>query len=257
MNTLDVRVRNMIIAVLAVLCLFLVIQSIAALAKMEKDDGMYPSNVITVRGTGEALGTPDIATFSFTVREENKDVAAAQQAMAEKGNKAKDFLKAQGIEEKDIKTESYYSNPEYNYSNGMMYPSNPVLRGYSVSETVSVKVRDTAKAGEILTGLAALKIGEVGALSFTIDDIDALKMEAKKEAIDKAKAEAENIASALGVDLEGIVSFYEEYPYEGGYGGEMMNASMDKSSGITIAPTFEVGEQKVTANVTITYEIED
>lgn len=263
MNTLDTRTKNLLTVVLGMLALFLLIQSIAALAGIEEKDNMMPANVITVRGMGEALATPDIATFSFTVREQGKDVAATQKTMTDKSNKAIAYLKEKNIAEKDIKTESYYTNPQYDYRSticrdGYCPPSKPILSGYEVAMTVSVKVRDVAKAGELLTGIAELKIGEVSALSFTIDDMETLKTQAKKQAIAKAKAEAEEIANALGVDLERIVSFYEEYPYDRPYGGEM-DASMSsvKVQNTSASPDIRPGEQKVTANVSITFEVED
>jgi uncharacterized protein YggE len=253
---LDNRVRTLVIIVLALLGLFLLIQSIAAAVAIDEKDGMMPTNVISVRGVGEVVGTPDIATFSFTIRENAKDVAAAQQAMTEKSNRAIDYLKEQGIDEKDMKTESYYTNPTYQY---LINPSRQTISGYEVSRTVSVKVRDLAKAGNFLTEIAALQIGEVSGLSFTIDDIESLKADAKKQAIEKAKEDAEKTADALGVDLGEIVGFYEEYPYDrpyesAGYGGDMMSATKVQNA---VAPALQPGETKVTATVSISYELED
>lgn len=251
----------MIIAVLAVLALFLVIESVAVLFSIKQKSDVYPTNTITIRGTGEAIGTPDIATFNFTVREKSKDIASAQKLMTEKVNKAIDYLKQQGVEAKDIKTESYYSSPSYDYVNSSMmypvYPSNTVLTGYEVSETVTVKARDITKAGGFLTAIANLKIGEVSALTFAIDDLDALKVEAKKMAIEKAYADAKATAKTLNVRLRGVVGFYDETPnMAGGYDGSMMNASI-KVMEVGPAPTLETGEQKVTVNVSVTYEIKD
>lgn len=264
MHTLeDSRVKTLIIAVLAVLALFLLAQSVAVIKGIDEKDDMM-QNAITVRGTGEAVGIPDIATFTFTVRESGKDVTAVQQAMATKVNKAIDYVKQQGIEEKDIKVVSYYTNPTYEYSSAPCTsfscpPSRQTLSGYEVAQTVSVKARGEVKnkAGEILTGIAALKVGEVSSLSMTIDDLDALKLQAKEEAIEKAKVEAGRIAKALGVDLDEITSFYEEYPYEPyGYEGEMdMGMSSVKSQG-AVSPQLPAGEQKVTATVSITYKID-
>jgi len=262
MHILDIRIRNMIIAVLAVLALFLLVKSVGAIKEIADKSDAYPAATISVRGTGEAIGTPDVATFNFTVREKSEDVASAQKLMSEKANKAIDYLKQQGVEVKDIKTESYYTNPMYDYvqeaSTEMMYPVYPskqVLTGYEVSETVSVKVRDIKKAGEFLTAIAKLKIGEVSSLSFTIDDKEALKAEAKKMAIEKARKDAEHIAKSLNVDLKGVVGFYEETPYEGGmYEANMMNVKV-MDGGAT--PNLETGEQKVTVNVSVTYEIKD
>jgi len=252
---LDPRVKNIIIAVLGVLTLFLLIQSVAGIYKIKESRNTYPTNIISVRGTGEVVGTPDVATFSFTVREKGKDEATAKNLMSIKANKAIDFLKQQGIEVKDIKTENYYSNPVYTYPSGpVIYSGDPVITGYEVAQTVSVKVRKIDDAGKILSGIANLKIGEVGSLGFAIDDLDSLKNEAKKLAIEKAKAEAKTIAKNLDVDLERVTGYYEEIPYDPGmgYGGEMnMMAIKDQS----VSPNLQVGQQKITISVSISYEI--
>lgn len=263
MNTyFDAKVRKLLIVTLSVLILFLVVESIAALADIGiRKESVMPSNVISVRAEGEAVATPDIATFSFTVRETAKDAASVQQAMSDKANKAIAYLKENGIEDKDIKTENYTTNPKYDYqggvcNGGICTPSKQILSGYEASESVSVKVRDTAKAGTLLTGIAGLSVGEVSSLSFTIDDTDALKAKAKADAIKKAKADAEATAKNLGVHLGKIVGFYEESDGDL-YRSASVAPTMMKAEGFAgnVAPDLEKGEQKVTSAVSITYEV--
>jgi hypothetical protein len=253
-------IKNLIILVLSALVLFLFIESIAVVSDIGiKKESFMPSKVITIRGVGEALATPNIATFSFTVREEDKDVAIAQQKSSDKANKAISYLKEKGIEDKDIKTESYNTNPKYDYSGrvvcplGYCPPVKPVLTGYEVSESVSVKVRDVSKAGELLAGIANISIGEVSGLSLTVDSPEAIKAIAKADAIAKAKIEAEATAKNLGVRLGRVVGFYEEnssdgYPVSSG-GPMMMKASVDS------VPNIQTGEQKITSTVSVTYEV--
>jgi len=253
-------VKNLIITVLSALALFLLIESVVSITDINlKKESVMPANVITIRGVGEAIATPNIATFSFTVREEAKDVASAQQKSSDKNNKAIAYLKEKGIEEKDIKTESYNTNPKYDYSGGVVCslgycpPAKPVLTGYEVSESVSVKVRDVSKAGELLAGIANLSIGEVSGLSFTIDSPEVLKASAKANAISKARADAEVTAKNLGLRIGRVVGFYEEtpsdvYPMQSG-GPVMMKASVQS------APDIQTGEQKITSTVSVTYEV--
>lgn len=244
-------IKNLIITVLSALALFLLVESVVVIADLNiKKASVVPSNVITVRGVGEVLATPDIATFSFTVREEAKDVSTAQKKSSEKANKAIAYLKEKGIEEKDIKTQNYYTNPKYDY----VPNAKPLFTGYEVSESVSVKVRDIEKAGDILAGIASLSVGEVGGLSMTIDSPEALKISAKADAIAKAKIDAEATAKNLGLRLGRVVGFYEEntnggdYPIA--YGGAMSAKVMEVS-----APSIQPGEQKITSTVSITYEV--
>ncbi len=260
MNTFfDQQTNTIIKVVLGLLGLFLIVQAGVAIADAVARHDSIPSNkTINVQGTGEAVGIPDVATFTFTVREKAKDAPAAQNAMSEKANKAIAYLKSEGIDAKDIKTENFQSNPTYaNVSCGMYGCPSPAITGYEVSETVSVKVREKDKAGNLLKGVIDLKIGEVSGLQFVIDDTDALKAEARANAIEKARIQAEKIADSLGVNLSDVVSYYEDpgfMPYaEAAYGGDMMRGEV-KSAGT--APTLEAGQSKVRSTVTVTFQID-
>jgi uncharacterized protein YggE len=221
--------------------------------------GIVPStNVISVSGTGEAITVPDIATFSFSVTENAKTVKEAQDKSATKINTALNAIKKGGVAEKDIKTLSYNIAPHYDYTqlacvNGYCPPGKSVLNGYDVSQTIQVKVRDLTKAGELFGTIGSAGVQTVDGLAFSVDDIDSVKALARADAITKAKAKAEKIADALGVSLVRITSYSDSsndvaYPM---YSGrvEMMSAKAD------VVPQVPAGEQKVTANVNITYEI--
>src|SRR5690606_11626549 len=113
-------------------------------------------NTITVSGEGEVFAVPDVASFSFTVSADAETVAAAQEDSAEKMEAVLEAMRGMGIEEKDIKTMDYSVYPRYSYTQGACTPmscppSRQVLEGYTASQNVSVKVRDTEKAGEALS----------------------------------------------------------------------------------------------------------
>ena len=216
---------------------------------------------ISVVGKGEATAVPNIATFSFSVHAEDIDAATAQSKSATAMNAIIDYLKGANIEEKDIKTEYYNLNPRYEYPNIIcadgVYcpPGERVLRGYEVDQSVSVKVRDTSKAGELISGVGERGATNVSGIQFTIDDEDNIKAEAREEAIADAQAKAEKLAGDLGVRIVRMTGFWEDqgaYPY--GYGGAEMGVStMAKDA--AVAPSIPVGENTVTAQVNISYEV--
>ena len=212
-------------------------------------------------GAGEIFAVADTATFSVTVRETAKQVKDAQDAATKKGNDIIAYLKAQGIEEKDIKTIDYSVQPQYEWtraacsSEGFCPPGRQVLTGFQVSQTLSVKVRDTKKAGELLSGVGTRGASEVSGLSFTIDDEDALNAQARDEAIADAQKKAEELADSLGVTLVRVVGFQEStspYPPMYAYGMGSAERAMDLKASV---PEVPVGENKIVSNVTITYEI--
>ena len=223
---------------------------------------MYPMPLnISVTGEGEASGIPDIGQFSFGVTGEGVDAAAAQASSAAKINDVIAYLKEQGVEEKDIKTENYNLYPKFRYENtpclgGWCPGGQEIADGFEVSQMVSVKVRDTAKAGMLIAGVGEKGATNMSGLTFTIDDESALTTEARSKAIIDAKEKAEKIAADLGVDIVRVTSFYENEGYYGqpyAYGGDMMMES--KAELAQVAPGTPVGENTTKVSVSLTFEV--
>ncbi len=221
--------------------------------------GVIPTNTISVSGKGEVFGVPNIAEFTFSVNEKGDTVTVAQKKATEKMNAVLAYLKGAKISDKDIKTQSYNINPMYEYQQSVCTkfscpPARSILTGYEVSQSVSVKVRDVARAGEVLSGIGSLEVQNLSGLNLTVDNQDALAREARQIAISDAEVQAKNLAKDLGVRLVRIVSFNES-----GYNPPMpMYFSKDSYATGSVAnpaPEIPVGQNKITSNVTITYEI--
>lgn len=252
-----------VITVLILLAVYLGIQSLNSLKSGQYiGRGDYPANVISVNGSGDVFATPDTGTFSFSVVEEAKTSKEAQDKASTGINTVLAGIRSLGIADKDIKTTAYNLYPKYDYSQpascaaGYCPPGRQVLTGYEVSQTVTIKIRDTAKAGDVLTKAGSLGAKNISGLDFVTDDPDALVAQARDKAIQDAKEKAEVLAKSLGVKLKRIVNFSEN-----GGGSPVFYASasgMMKSADVMAAPVPEIptGENKITSNVTITYEVE-
>ena len=247
---------------LGMLTIFALILSIKGIKEI-RYVGSNPdvTSTINVDGTGYAISMPDIATFSFSVTETAKTVAAAQEAATKKINAALKTVEDAGVAKKDVSTESYNINPHYEYqttacANGSYCPGKNVLTGYDVSQSISVKVRDLAKAGSILASIGSLGVQNVNGLSFSVDKPEAVQAEARAKAIADAREKAAVLADKLGVSLGRVVNFSEN---AGGYPRPLLYAMSAKAPGATdsaqVTPEIPTGEQKVTSTVSITYEI--
>lgn len=221
-------------------------------------------NSITVNGKGESVSIPDIATFSFSVTEMAKQVDQAQSQATDKINAVIKALKDGGVAENDIKTTSYNISPHYEYNqtvclNGYCPSGKPILTGYDVSQSIEVKIRDLKKAGALFATVGSMGVQNVNGLTFSIDDIDTIKSQARELAIKNAQEKAKTLSNQLGVHLVRITSFYDQsdepvYPY--GIGGDAYaGVSMKAQSAVAPVPDIPSGEQKVTSRVSITYEI--
>lgn len=230
--------------------------------------GTTATNVISFDGKGEVFAAPDLAVVTFTIRENSKDIKDAQDKVTAKETAVLAFLDKSGIDKKDIKAESYNSYPKYDwkqspcvysadsYSGTYCPPGKSVLSGYEVSENITVKVRDLSKAGDVMSGVGAVGITEMNGPNFSIEKEDQLKAQARKMAIDEAKAKAESLAKDLGVHLVRIVNFNENgnYPMPM-YASGMATKADSMMREAAPAPALPAGENKITSNVTITYEI--
>jgi len=213
-------------------------------------------NVIAVSGKGEISVTPDMAEVSFAVTSENMDVAQASNAVNTKMAAVLAELKADGVADADVKTTGYDIEPRYNYvnsANAQMYPypgGTQVLAGYDVTENIDLKIRDLKSVGKVMTDLATLKVTNVSGLSFTESNYDDLVKQARDAAITDARSQAQALAKSLGVSLDKIVSYNEGGNYPVPMYAAMSAGSMAKAD--AVLPT---GQNKITSNVTVTYEI--
>lgn len=207
-------------------------------------------NSITIYGEGKVFAKPDIGQISFSVITEGKTVADVQKNNTEKMNKVISAIKTAGVDEKDIKTTNYSISPRYQYNLGK-----ETLIGYQVSQTLDVKIRNLDNFGAIIGKAAENGANQIGSLSFTFDDPEAIKIEARQKAIENARKKAEALASTLGVKLVRIIDFSEtasEPPtlYNYSYKEEYGRGGADVS-----APSIQTGQNEMTSNVSITYEI--
>ena len=244
---------------LILLVVFLGVSALSGLKDLRNPNPVY--NAITVNGEGEAFAVPDIASFSFSVSEDAPNVSDAQAGVTEKMDAILEALKGAGIEEKDIKTSDYSVYPKYVYSSApcsVNYcpPSQSRQDGYTANHSVTVKVRDTEKAGEVL-GLAGEKgATNLSSISFTVDDMDAITDEARAEAIKNAKEKAEMLADELGVKIVRVMGYSDNT--SGGYPMPYGSAIRMEAAGDMVqakAPTLPTGENKVSISVSVTYEI--
>jgi uncharacterized protein YggE len=252
-------VRIALIVVLAVLALFLLAETMNTLANSGRPS-VPATDTITVQGAGQATLPPDVARVSFTVENTAAAVAGAQAATTKQANAALDFVKGQGIADKDVKTLSYNISPQYSYPNpcplGSMCPTYsgaPKVTGYQVSETIQVTMHDLTAVGTMLGGLGKLGVQNLNGPAFALDDATAGYDAARADAISKAKAQATLLAKQLGVALNKIVNFSES---SGGYAYPVYAMSMSTADSKTApTPNVPVGENTYNASVSITYEI--
>jgi uncharacterized protein len=263
-NTIcNCKKSHAIIGVFAILFLISITAWFAIGAWDKFNSGSNDPNkpIISVSGTGEIYAKPDLGLIQLSVVTQKKTVAEAMAENTKSMNAVIAAVKSQGVADKDIKTTGFNISPQYEWQKVacLAYPcpdGKNILIGYEVNQQIDLKVRALDKVGDIIQKSTTAGANQVGNLQFTIDDEDAVKKQAREQAITKAQAKAKELASQLGVRLVKIVSFTENgnNPYP------MYDYASSKAIGmgggeISAAPSIQTGENKITVSVSITYEI--
>ena len=208
------------------------------------------TNTVSFSGEGKVVAKPDIAKVNLSILTTAVSSKAAQDDNSKKSKAVTDYLKKQNIDDKDIKTTSYNIYPQYKYS---QYGGNPEITGYQVNQSIEIKIRNLDNVSNILDGVVAAGANQVNQLSFEIDNPDALKAEARAKAIADAKKKAGELQSQVGISLGKIVNFSENtggYPVPIYY--DAKGIGMGGGGG---GPSIPTGENEISVNVSITYQI--
>jgi len=208
------------------------------------------TNTVSFSGEGRVVSKPDIAKVNLSIVTNALTSKIAQDENSNKSKAVTDYLKKQNIDDKDIKTTGYNIYPQYKYP---QYGGQPTITGYQVNQTMEVKVRDLDKVSNILDGVVSAGANVVNQLSFEIDSPEALKAEARTKAIADAKKKANELKSQVGISLGKIVNFSEN---TGGYPIPVyFDAQIKGMGGGDGGPSVPTGENEITVNVIITYQI--
>ncbi len=235
------------IAILTALVVLVALLAIGTVSAADTSD----DRTITASGTGSVIGTPDRAQISLAVETENIDVKAAQAENAAIMTKVMDALKAAGIPKDALKTTGYNIYPVYDDSK---FPIGQKIKAYRVTNTLTVTLHDVSRTGEVIDIGVANGINQANSIQFLLSDEQAqvLRTEALKEATARAAADAQTVATALGVNITAV----KTVDVGQGYTPVLFQnyARSDSASGVAPTP-IQPGDVTVTATVSVTYLI--
>lgn len=212
---------------------------------------------ITVSGQSERSIAPDEAHLTINFGALDKKLENAKTAHDKKLQEVLSITKAAGIAEAQVKTLSFTTQPQYTWQTNKQ-----VFRGYRVQSTFDVTVRETSKLGELMDKLSSAGLeagdgqewGSLLSLSYHISNPEKIRNEMLADAIRNARAKAENMASAAGGKVGDVVQINESAAPNFIFQPQpmlAMAAMEDKAA----APAPPAGEQKVTATVTVVFEL--
>ncbi len=207
---------------------------------------------IWVTGEGSLTVVPDIALLNLGVEAEAETVAEAQGQAATAMAAVKAELDRYGTSDRDIKTTQFRISPMRRRSEEKQAEE---VIGYRVINTVTVKVRKVDEAGKVIDAVAAAggDLIRINDISFTVDDPEAYKEEAREKAMADAEAKAKQLAKLGNVKL-GPPSYINE---SGVSGPAPRPAFTEAMMPAQTAPTeISPGEMEIRLSVQVVYGID-
>jgi len=237
--TIGVVAAVLLLAVLAGLVGLLYARPVTA----QTSAGVPGMRQVTVVGRGEVKGAPDTATVQIGVETE---AATAKDALAQNSAKAtavQDQLTKLGVDAKDIQTNNFSINPAYG-NDGRQ------VTGYRVSNMVTVKIRQLDQAGTLLDQVVQAGANSIYGISFSVENPEALLDQARKAAIENAKARATQLAGASGAAIGDVLVISENVGAQP-IPMPMMARAQEMAPGQ--AAPVQPGEQSFSVDVQVTY----
>ena len=226
---------------------------LAAAAPILAQEAKPREAVISVTGDGESSMAPDMAVVTLSVVKQAK---TAREALDENNKAMKDVLgalKSGGIAERDLQTSGFSIQPQYNYPQPVDgQQQQPQLIGYQTINSITVRLRDLAKLGQVIDQSVTLGINQGGEIQFTNDKPDAAIEEARKNAVAEAVKKAKTLSEAAGVKLGRVIEINENEPRplpQPAYRATMMKEA-------DAAVPVQGGETTYHVSVTVTFAIE-
>jgi uncharacterized protein len=207
-----------------------------------------PVSSIRVTGDAKISARPDRVQIDIgvTTRAPHSEDAAAQNARAVEAVLAA-VRKASGPTA-TLRTVNYSLHPDYQYHSG---GGEPTLTGYTASNVVQVTLDDLAKIGGAIDAATQAGANQVQGIQFTLRDQDAVRAEALRTAAQRARAEADVLAQALGLKVLRVLTVEENTPRI----TPVRVFAAARSAAAEAATPVEAGTLDVTANVTLTVEV--
>jgi uncharacterized protein YggE len=215
--------------------------------------GGASERTLRVEGLGETKVAPDEAFLTLAMDTLAPTAKAAAEDNARKMDKVITALVQAGLARKDIETSDYAVSPEYQPP--VKPNEEPKLKGYRVSNSVEVHVRELARVGALLDTALGAGANRVDSVRFGLSKPEVAQGEALRNAVERARQSAQVLATSLGVKLGPVLDASTVTQPQRPLPMERFQARAARSEADVTTP-IQPQEQTVTATVTLVFAIE-
>lgn len=208
-----------------------------------------PPPTLNVNATATVRRAPDVAVIQLAVETLAPTAGEASDQNAARMDAVLRAVRAQGIPAASIRTQRLELQPRYDHQR----EGEPRIVGYQAVNQVTVRMEDVAAVGSIVDAAVRAGANRVTGIRFELAEPESAYHEALRQAIAKARAEAEVAAAALGMRLGEPV-----HVSTGGFNPPAppfrQDMAMARAESMA-APPVEPGELEVHASVSIAWRL--
>ena len=236
------------IMVLALALLFCASMGTAAFAE---DEWLFArTGVLEVRGQAVRTVMPDTVELTIGAMAQHENEKDALSEVNEVIANVIASLKALDVPENQIKTSRLDISPRYS-----TFGSTRRIVGYTASVSLTVTLKDFEMINTVIDTSVSHGANNLGGMRFSFSEEGLVYRQALTDAITAARAKAEAMAAAAGVELGTLLllreSGYNTYAYRNQYAMAEADMSMDGSyAGAQVMS----GELQIQASVDLTFE---
>jgi uncharacterized protein YggE len=203
---------------------------------------------VVVAGLGKVSGTPDVLRVQLGVEVRRADVSAALKDANTVQSRVREALRGDGVDPKDMQTADVSLYPAYT--------NKGAPNGYTVNQSLIVKLRDLTHAGKAIGDavVAGGNAARVQGVSFALEDNAALLEKARDAAYGEAKKKADRYAQLSGRSLGQVELISEEVPQDPQpmpYARSALSAGVAQSSDVPL----DAGQSQVSVSVTVRWSL--
>ncbi len=204
--------------------------------------------LVTVMGEGTVKVVPDEVTIQVSVETQGKKALEVKTENDRSVDAVIQFLKRSGIDNKDVQTQQVRLNKNYDY--------NTKTYSYNATQSITILLKDIKIYDKTIAGLMDSGINRIDGINFGSSKMDALKSEARQNAIRDAKMKATEYSAVLNQTVGKAVQITElgqtpPMPIQRYKMMEMAQSDGNLGSGETLA----VGEMTIKAQINVSFEL--
>lgn len=210
--------------------------------------------LIKVTGEADILVVPDEVVFDLAVQTLIKSLQLAKAQNDERVRKIFALSEKYGIAQKDVQTSYFKVEQRYRGREESRF-----FIGYLVRKDISITLRDVSRLESLIADIFETGITEINGVRYQTTQIRKYRDQARALAIKAAQEKAVALAGEIGQKIGKAFSIVEDsgtnnYRIDG-QDSNSNYAVVSSGEGVTTQNTIALGQIKVTARVTVEFEL--